>query len=56
VLACAGILDAGALVHDKSGFEMPWIAIMRGRDVNENDISKAFIIRGLPPVQAHIAK
>jgi acyl-CoA synthetase (AMP-forming)/AMP-acid ligase II len=53
VMACTGVLDAGAFsMPDKSGFEMPWIAIVRGPDANENEISKALMIPGLPP--AHV--
>jgi acyl-coenzyme A synthetase/AMP-(fatty) acid ligase len=52
VMACAGVVDAGAFsMRDKNGFDMPWIAIVRGPDLREQDVAKALMLPGLPPVR-----
>jgi acyl-coenzyme A synthetase/AMP-(fatty) acid ligase len=52
VMACAGVIDAGAFsMRDKNGFDMPWIAIVRGSDLREQDVAKALMMPGLPPVR-----
>lgn len=51
VLACRGVKDAGLFtLPDGSGFDMPWIAVVRDATLVENDIAEALIIPGLPPV------
>ncbi|HEY7979083.1 MAG TPA: class I adenylate-forming enzyme family protein [Rhizomicrobium sp.] len=51
VMACAGVRDAGLFtMPDGSGFAAPWIAIVRGENLREDDIAKALMIPGLPPV------
>ena len=53
VLACAGVKDAGAFtLADASGFDMPWIAIVRDETLVEADVDKALMLPGLPP--AHV--
>lgn len=51
VLACAGVRDAGLFtLPDASGFDMPWIAVVRDETLVEKDIAEALMIPGLPPV------
>jgi len=51
VMSCAGVRDAGLFtMPDGSGFEKPWIAIVRGENLREEEIAKALMIPGLPPV------
>jgi len=51
VLACAGVRDAGLFtLPDASGFDMPWIAVVRDETLVERDIAEALMIPGLPPV------
>ncbi len=51
VLACAGVKDAGLFtLPDETGFDMPWIAVVRDETLVENDIAEALVIPGLPPV------
>lgn len=51
VLACAGVRDAGLFtLPDGSGFDMPWIAIVRDDTLVEKDVAEALMIPGLPPV------
>ncbi len=53
VMACAGVTDAGVFpLPDASGFEMPWIAIVRDETLVEKDVAEALMIPGLPP--AHV--
>jgi 2,3-dihydroxybenzoate-AMP ligase len=50
VLACPGAKDAGVFtLPDGSGFDMPWIAIVRDETLREQDIAQALMIPGLPP-------
>jgi acyl-coenzyme A synthetase/AMP-(fatty) acid ligase len=50
-MACAGVKDAAVFVlPDDSGFPAPWLAIVRGENLNEADIARALVIPGLPPV------
>jgi acyl-coenzyme A synthetase/AMP-(fatty) acid ligase len=50
VLTCVGVRDAGVFtLPDGSGFNMPWIAIVRDETLVEDDIAKALMIPGLPP-------
>lgn len=51
VMACAGVRDAGLFtMPDDAGFPRPWIAVVRGPDLREEEIAKALLIPGLPPV------
>jgi len=51
VLTCPGVRDAGVFtLPDASGFDMPWIAIVRDETLVEKDIADALMIPGLPPV------
>lgn len=51
VLACAGVRDAGLFaLPDASGFDMPWIAIVRDETLVESHVAEALVIPGLPPV------
>ncbi len=53
VLACAGVRDAGVFtLPDASGFDTPWIAIVRDETLVEQDVDRALMIPGLPP--AHV--
>ena len=50
VLACPGAKDAGVFtLPDGSGFDMPWIAIVRDETLREQDVAQALMIPGLPP-------
>jgi 2,3-dihydroxybenzoate-AMP ligase len=49
VLACPGAKDAGVFtLPDGSGFDMPWIAIVRDDTLREQDVAEALMIPGLP--------
>ena len=51
VLACAGVKDAAAfLLSQGGGTPAPWLAIVRGEDVDEREISDAIGGLKLPPV------
>ena len=50
ILACPGARDAGVFtLPDGSGFDMPWIAIVRDGTLVEQDVAEALMIPGLPP-------
>jgi acyl-coenzyme A synthetase/AMP-(fatty) acid ligase len=46
------VRDAGLFtLPDGSGFDMPWIAVVRDDTLVEKDIAEALMIPGLPPVR-----
>ena len=53
-LQCAGVKDAAAfVVQDESGLGKPWLAVVRGDDLDEAQLARALQIPLLPPV--HVA-
>jgi acyl-CoA synthetase (AMP-forming)/AMP-acid ligase II len=50
VLACQGVMDVGVFsMRDETGFNAPWIAIVRGESLVEAELLDALRTLGVPP-------